>query len=222
MATVTKWANVAVAMQSALGAAKSITAISKAAPGVVTATHDFANGDYVKLTVNGMYQLNGKVYRVCAVSTTVSFGLEDVSTGVGIDTTAFDTFSATGSTAEKITFGTSITTITSITAPSGGFPEIDTTTIHVNQKTSIPGTPEALTYGFESLWDVANAGQIAMKAASDAQAQRAFKITFGTGGKIMVFNGTVGFVGAPGGSAQDKVTCGGSINAQATPTYYSA
>ena len=36
MASVTKWANVAVLMQSALGAAKSITAISKAAPGVVT------------------------------------------------------------------------------------------------------------------------------------------------------------------------------------------
>lgn len=220
MATVTTWRNVAVAMQSALGTAKTITAISKAAPGVVTATHDFTNGDYIVLTVNGMYQLNDKVYRVCAVSTTVSFGLEDVSTGVGIDTTSFDTFSS--GTCQKITFGTSLTTITSITPPSGDIPQIDTTTIHASQKTSVPGTPEALVYGFESLWDVADAGQIALKSASDSQAKRAFKVTFGTGGKIMVLNGYIGFIGAPGGNAQDKVTCNGSINASATPTYYAS
>jgi len=220
MSTVRKMSNVAVAMQSALGTAKTITAISKAAPGVVTATHDYSNGDYVVLTVQGMFQLNGKVFRVANVSTTVSFQLEDVSGGTGISTATYDTFSS--GTAEKITFGTSITTATSIDASGGDFSYIDTTTIHTNQKTQIPGAAEPITKKFEHLWDITDAGQIAMKAASDAQAQRAFKLTYGTGGPIEVFTGYVGFTGSPNGSAQDKITSPATITAFGLPNYYSA
>jgi hypothetical protein len=218
MSTVRKMSNVAVAMQSALGAAKTITAISKAAPGVVTATHDFSNGDYVVLTVQGMFQLNGKVFRVCNISTTVSFQLEDISGGTGISTVSYDTF--TSGTAEKITFGTSITTATSIDASGGDFSYIDTTTIHTNQKTQIPGAAEPITKKFEHLWDITDAGQIAMKAASDAQAQRAFKLTYGTSGPIEVFTGYVGFTGSPNGSAQDKITSPATITAFGLPNYY--
>ena len=43
------WTNVAVYIQSALAASKTITAISKANPGVVTsAGHGYSTGDYVK------------------------------------------------------------------------------------------------------------------------------------------------------------------------------
>jgi len=220
MSTVHKWSNVAIAMESALAAAVTITGISQAAPGVVTATHSYSNGDYVKLTVNGMWQLNGRVFRVCAVSTTVSFELEDISSGVGIDTSAFDTF--TSGTAEKITFGTSITTATTMSASGGDFSFIDTTTIHSNQKTQIPGTANPLSYSFDNLWDIADAGQVAMKTASDGQAQKCFKVTFGTGGAIMVYVGYVGFTGAPTGQAQDKVVSPATITAFGQPTFYSA
>lgn len=217
---VTKWSNVAIAMQSALAAAKTITAITKASPGVVSSTaHGYSNGDYVKLTVQGMWQLNARVFRVASVATD-TFQLEDVSGGTGISTASFDTF--TSGTAEKITFGTSITTATSMNVSGGNFPMIDTTTIHGNQKSQVPGLPDALTATFDNLWDPTEAGQAAMKAASDAQAQRAFKFTFGTGGKIMVFDGYVGFAGAPAGQAQDKVTTQAVITCEGTPTYYSA
>jgi hypothetical protein len=218
--SVHKMSSVAVAMQSALGATKTITNISKAAPGVVTGTHDFANGDFVVLEVQGMYQLNGRVFRVCNVSTTVSFQLEDITGGTGISTVNFDTF-ASGN-AKKITFGTSITTATSIDASGGDFSYIDTTTIHVNQKTQIPGVAEPIVKKFEHLWDIADAGQIAMKTASDAQTQLAFKLTYGTGGPIEVFTGYVGFTGSPNGSAQDKITSPASITAFGPPSYYSA
>lgn len=220
MSTVRKMSNVAVAMQSVLGADKTITGISKAAPCVVTATHDFSNGDFVVLTVQGMWQLNGKVFRVCNVSTTVSFQLEAVSGGTGIDSTLFDTFSS--GTANKITFGTSITTATSIDATGGEFGYIDTTTIHTNQKTQIPGSAEPITKKMEHLWDITDAGQIAMKVASDAQAQRAFKLTYGTSGPIEVFMGYVGFTGSPNGQAQDKITSPATITAFGLPNYYSA
>jgi hypothetical protein len=220
MATITKWSNVAVAMQSAIAAAKTITAITKAAPGVVSSTaHGYSNGDYVFLEIQGMHQLNERVFRVATVATD-TFQLENVSGGTGIDTTAYDTF-ASGF-AYKLTFGTSITTATSMDVSGGNFDLIDTTTIHANQKSNIPGLPEPMTFNFQNHWDPTDAGQAAMKSASDAQAKRAFRFTFGTGGKIMVFSGYVGFAGAPQGSAQDKVTTAAVITANGAPTYYSA
>ena len=215
MATVRKWANVAVSMQSALAAAVTITAISKAAPGVITATNTYANGDYVILNVQGMYQLNGRVFRVVNVSGT-NFQIEDVTGGTGINTTNFDTFSS--GTAQKITFGTSISTATSVDASGGDFDFIDTTVIHTNQKTQIPGTANAISFSMDHLWDVTDPAQIAMKVATDTQDQRAFKFTFGTGGPVMVFSGYVGFVGTPGGSAQDKIVSQSTITAFGSPT----
>jgi hypothetical protein len=214
MATVTKWSNVAVAMQSALAAADTISSITKANPGVVTATaHGLNNGDYVYLSVLGMHQVNDRVVRV-ANKTTDTFELE------GVDTTNFDTF--TSGTAEAITFGTSITTATTVSSDGGNFDFIDTTTIHMNSRSQVPGLPNATTYTMDHLWDPSDAGQSAMKTASDAQAKRAFKFTFGTGGKIMVFAGYVGFNGAPGGSAQDKVTTQSVITSNGLPTYYAS
>ena len=213
MATARKWSNIAIAMQSALASPVTITAITKAAEGVCTATNTYSNGDYVVLSVQGMYQLNDRVARVKTVSGS-AFTLE------GIDTTLFDTFTA--GTAEKLTYGTSITTATSVSSSGGGFDMIDITTIHDNAKKEIPGLPAASTFSFDNIWDVSDAGLVAMKVASDAQAKRAFRFTFGTGGQIMVFTGYVGATLLPGGSAQDKVTTGTTITMQGLPTYYAS
>ncbi|PIQ26131.1 phage tail protein [bacterium (Candidatus Blackallbacteria) CG18_big_fil_WC_8_21_14_2_50_49_26] len=211
MSTVRKWSNVAIAMQSALAAADIITSITKANPGVATSVaHGMNNGDYVLLSIQGMHQLNDRVARI-ANKTVDTFELE------GIDTTLFDTFSS--GTSEALTFGTSITSATSVSASGGGFDFIDTTTIHSNAKTQIPGLPAAATFSFENIWDVADAGLLAMKTASDAQAKRAFKFTFGTGGQIMVFAGYVGANLLPGGSAQGLVTTSTVITMNGTPSY---
>jgi hypothetical protein len=214
MATAKVWKNVAVAMQSALAAAKTITAITKASPGVASSVaHGYANGDFVYLSVSGMFQLNEKVVRVAGVAAD-TFQLE------GVDTTLFDTF--TSGTAEKITFGTSITTATNITASGGGFEFIPTTTIHSNVNTSIPGLPEASNFTMDHIHDISDAGLLAMKAASDVQARRAFKFTWGSGGQIMVFAGYVGASLLPGGSAQQLVTTPTAITMNGTPTYYAS
>lgn len=214
MATTRKWSNVAIAMQSALAAADTITGITKANPGVATSTaHGMANGDYAALTINGMHQLNNRVTRLSGVAAN-TFNLE------GIDTTLFETF--TSGSAEAITFGTSITTATSVSSSGGDFDFIDTTTIHDNAKTQIPGLPNPATFTFENIWDVSDAGLLAMKTASDAQAKRAFKFTFGTGGQIMVFQGYVGCSLLPGGSAQGLVTTQTVITMFGSPTVYSS
>jgi Phage tail tube protein, TTP len=211
---VKKWANVAVAMQSALAATKTITAITLASPAVVTSTaHGYANGSYVLLSIQGMSQLDNKVVRV-ANQTANTFEAE------GIDSTLFTAFSS--GTAALITFGTTITSATSMSATGGDFDFIDTTTIHSNVKSQIPGLANPLSYTFDNLWDITDVAQIAMKTATDSQAQRAFRFTFGTGGPIMLFSGYVGYTGAPTGNAQDKVTASAVITAFGTPTYYSA
>lgn len=215
MATAKKWSNVAVAMQSALGADITLTAITKAAAGVVTtsAAHGLSNGDFVVLTVQGMRQVDDRVFRVSAASGS-TFTLE------GEDTTAFDTF--TSGKANKVTFGTSITTATTLSSSGGDFDFIDTTTIHQAARTQMPGLPAAASYSFDNIWDVSDAGLKAMKSASDAQAKRAFMFTFGTGGQIMVFNGYVGASLLPGGSAQQLVTTKTTITMNGTPTYFAS
>ncbi|MGL4480449.1 MAG: phage tail tube protein [Aeromonas veronii] len=214
MATVRKWSGVSIAMQSALAAADTITGITKASPAVVTATaHGMANGDYVYLEIQGMHQLNGRVCRIANVAAN-TFELE------GVDSSSFDTFAS--GTAKAITFGTTITTATSMSASGGDFDFIDTTTIHDNVKKQVPGVGNPLTYTFDNIWDAADAGQIALKAASDAQAVRAFKMQFGTGGPIVAFAGYVGFTGAPTGSAQDKVVTPCAITAFGAISQYAS
>jgi hypothetical protein len=196
MATATKWSNVGVAVQSALAAATTITAITKASPGVVTSVaHGYADGDYLVLTITGMSQLDDMVVRVDN-KTTDTYELE------GVDTTDFDTF-ATG-TAEKITFGTTLATATGVNASGGDFDFIDTTTIHDTVKKQIPGIANPATFTFENIWDVSDAGLIALKAASDAQAKRAVRFSFANGQKL-VFTGYIGASLLPTGGAQELV-----------------
>lgn len=220
MATVRKMSNVAVAMQSALGSAITITEITQANPLVLTSVaHGLANGAYIVMAIQGMQQLDGRVFRV--VNTAADeWQLEDTTGGTGIDGTSFDSFSS--GTAQEITFGTSITTATSMDASGGDFDFIDTTTIHTNVKSQIPGAANPITKTFDNIWDVSDAGQIAMKASSDAQSQLSFRFTYGTGGPIEVFNGYVGFTGSPTGAAQDKIVSPATITAFGTPSYYSA
>lgn len=214
MAQAKKWSNVQIAMQSALAADVAISAISKAATGVVTSVaHGYANGDILYLEVQGMRQLNDRVVRV-ANKTNDTFELE------GIDTQAFDDFSS--GTAQKVTFGTSISTATSISSSGGSFDFIDTTTIHDNSRSQMPGLPAASTFTFDNIWDVSDAGLLAMKTASDAQAKRAFKFTFGQGGQVMLFVGYVGANLLPGGQAQGLVTTPTTITMNGTPSYYAS
>lgn len=211
MPNVSLWSKVAVAIQSALGANKTITSISKANPGVVTSTsHGLANGAYVLLTVAGMSQVNGRIFRV-ANQAANTFELE------GENTTAYDTF--TSGVANEITFGTSLATATGISSSGGDFEFADTTTIHDSVRTQVPTVATPVTFNFENIWDVADAGLIALKSASDNKVQRAVRFTFSNGQKVL-FTGYVGATLLPGGTAQDKVVTPVVITMFGAPTTY--
>lgn len=84
-----------------LDAAKNITAITQANPGVVTsAGHGLSNGDEIFISsVGGMTELNTRNYRLANV-TTNTFTLTDLF-GAAIDTTNFTAYTS-GGTAEEI------------------------------------------------------------------------------------------------------------------------
>lgn len=213
MATAIVWKNVAVDMQSVLATPVAVTAITKANPGVASATNSLSAGDYVLITAQGMSQVDGRVFRVSAPSGS-AFTLE------GEDTTLFGTF--TSGTFAKITYGTSITTATTISNAGGDFDFIDTTTIHQNVRSQIPGLPAAASFSMDNIWDVSDAGLKAMKVAADNQSQRGIRFTFGAGGQIMVFNGYVGASLLPGGTAQGLVTTKSVVTLFGRPTYYAS
>jgi len=79
----------------------TISGITKANPGVVTATaHGYSNGDFVVISsVVGMTQVNNKTFKVSNKATN-TFELQDVD-GSNVDTSGYSTYSSAG-TANKI------------------------------------------------------------------------------------------------------------------------
>jgi len=80
--------------------AKTITAATKASPGVLTSnSHGFSNGDEIFIaSVGGMIELNGRNYRV-ANSSTNTFTLTDLF-GAAINTTSLTTYTSGGTATE--------------------------------------------------------------------------------------------------------------------------
>lgn len=213
MANVSLWTNVAVALQSALSAAQTISSVSKANPGVVTYVGaDPTNGDYILVHAQGMSQIDERVFRVANVNAGANtLELE------GENTTLYDTF--VSGTFEIITYGTTMSTATGLSASGGDFDFIDTTTIHDLVRKQIPGVAAPATYSFECLWDTADAGMVALKQAADAKGKRAVRFTFANAQKVL-FTGYVGATLLPVGSAQDKVTTPVVITMFGRPTVY--
>lgn len=213
MAQINVWSKVSVAVQTALAAAKTISAISRASPAVVTsAAHGYANGQEVKLTVSGMIELNNTVVKVANVAAG-TYELE------GIDSTLFNTF-ASGS-AQLVTFGAAAATFQDVSSSGGEAASIATTTIHDDTDKEIPGTKSALSYSFGSLWDPTDPALIELKKADNVKGTRAIKLTFATGAKVL-FDCYPSVSMAPGGSTGQAVTTPvnfkltGAINAYAS------
>jgi len=206
----------AMAMQSAIAASQVITAGTNADPGVFTCVgHGYIDGDTILLHVSGMPTLDKRAFIVYAKATD-TFQLEDVDGASGIDTTLLGTF--VSGTVEKVTLATSITGVQNF-APSGGEAKmVDTTTVHDKTDKHIVLGASALSYGLTMQWDPAAAGQNAMTTAFLASASKVFKITWPSG-RFVMFYGSVGYNGAPGGENQGVTTSPATIALEGNPTY---
>ena len=207
------WSGVAIAVQSALATALTVTGITKANPAVVTYTGtDPSNGDYALLKIQGMHQLDYRVVRVANVN-----GAGNTFECEGVDSSAYDTFSS--GTAEVITFGTTLSIVGSLSVSGGDFNMIDVTTVHDSVNKQIPGNANPIVISMTCDWDPSDAGLVALKSASDAKAVRCVKITFSDGAKV-VFAGYVGATAFPTGGAQQRVETPVQITAYGRTTAY--
>ncbi len=210
------WTNVGIDVQTALAAAVSITAVTKASPGVVTyggAVHP-ANGDYIAVTANGMHQINDRILRIANVNTTAkTFELE------GEDTTSYDTF-INGS-YQIVTFGASFNSVQTISPSGGDYEKADITTIHDSVRKNVPTIAAPLTLAMTNYFDLTDPGFVECNKAYKAKAKRAIRVRFGSGAK-MVMMGYVGAAGVPTGQAQGVVQTPVSIEAQNLPTVYAS
>jgi len=216
MANPVFWTNVGIDVQTALAVAVSITAVSKASPGVVTysgAVHP-TNGDYIAITANGMHQINDRILRIANVNTTAkTFELE------GEDTTSYDTF-INGS-YQIVTFGASFNSVQTISPSGGDYEKADITTIHDSVRKNVPTIAAPLTLAMTNYFDLTDPGFVECNKAYKAKAKRAIRIRFGSGAK-MVLTGYVGAAGVPTGQAQGVVQTPVSIEAQNLPTVYAS
>ena len=190
-------------MESAIAAAKTISGITKAAPGVISSTaHGFANGDNVLLEIQGMVELHGYLCKVVSTATD-TFQVADVNGTTGIDTTLFSTF--TSGTAKKVTLGTSITGVQDFNFAGGEIKVQDTTTVNDTQDTQIVVGATAQSADMTMQWDPASSAQQAMIAAFKTRANKGFKVLWPDGAFTMWY-GTVGYTGAPGAGKQGVTT----------------
>ncbi len=193
-----------VQMQSALGVAKTITAISKASEAVITGTHDFAIGDLIVISgVLGMTEINERVVRVKSVSTTVSFVAE------GIDSTNWTTY-VSGGTATKVTTFATFDNITQFSLPDSPPNEIDVTTIHDDEKQVIFGQRDFPKGTLSLNGDPLSPTSVEMSKAEDTNTRRAFKVKLKSG-YVGIFNAYVSGGAGLDGSAGAVGTASASL-----------
>lgn len=206
-------------MESVRAAAKTISAITKAAPGVVTSTgHSYANGDVVYLDVQGMIEVNKRLFKVVNVATD-TFQLADVNGSTGIDTTNFGAFSS--GTAKKITLGTTINGCQDFNFAGGDIKIADSTTVSDLQDTQVVTGANAMSADMTMQWDPSDAAQQAMLAAYTTRAEKCFKVLW-PDGAFVLFAGTVGYTGAPGGGKGNVTTSPAKVTMSGSITNYAA
>ena len=195
--------NAVVQIQTALAAAKTITAISKASEAVITGTHDYSVGDYILIeSVGGMTQINDRVVRVKTVSTTVSFVAE------GVNSTGWTTYTS-GGTAKKITFGASFDNITQIELPDSAPDEVDITSIHDDERQIVFGHNAAQKGTLSLIANPLATAVVEVNTASAANARRALLVTLSSGQKGLMnafVSGGQGFSGGVGAAATGQIS----------------
>ncbi|UXY13864.1 phage tail protein [Chitiniphilus purpureus] len=182
-------------MQSAIGAAQTITGISAAKPPVVTHSGtDPANGDYVVLTnVFGMGQFEDALTKVANVNAAANtFEMLDQ------DATGYPAF--VSGQFQVVTLGTEISTASGFMMDGGEQQFAEYNLLWDKMTRRIPSTQSPVDTRIPCIWDPFDPSSQALRNAGDTGRKLAFKILLPSGLEIL-FSGYVGASGLP--SAQN-------------------
>lgn len=174
------------------GSALTITAITKAASAVCSATNTLAVGDVVEFgTVTGMPEIFGLLGIVTA-ATGSSFT-------VNIDSSGFATAGTSG-TANPKTW-TAVNNVKTYSGFDGSASELDKTNMQSGAMEYAAGLQDFGQFSINVDVDDTDAGQIAMRAAKTSAATKAFRLRL-PNGKQRVFKGFVKKFSEEGGVNQ--------------------
>lgn len=201
-------------MQSAISAVQSISAITKAAPPVLTYVGaDPTNGNYIALSsMYGMTDFEDALVRVAnVVGGSNTLELEDQ------DSTSYGTF-ASGN-MQVVTVDTEIQIATGFSISGGEQQFAEYTFLWDKITRKFPTTKAGSTIELQCAWDPNDAGLIEVQAASDAASKRGFRIVF-PDGLEMLFFGYIGSSGLPSASdANSIMNTNVSISMASRPRY---
>lgn len=203
-----------VAIASGYNAAKTISAITNANPGVATSTaHGYADGTYLEIT-SGWSKLTDRIVRVDN-SATNAFDLE------GINTTSTSLFPAAGGagTARDITGWTQLAQITNSTSEGGEQQFLTYQFLESDSEKRIPTTKSAAGITFTVADDPALPGYILAKAANDDRLARAILVTLSNGQKLL-YNAYVSLSVIPSLTVNELMTVEVTLSLLGEPVRY--
>lgn len=192
----------------------TVSGITNAVTAVATSTaHTLVNGDLVTL-VSGWSNLNNRVVRVSGV-TANTFNLEGIDTS---STTLYPAGSG-GGTAQKISAFTQISQILDFTT-SGGEQNFATFSfLEQNFETQIPTITSAQSVTISIADDPVLAGYIALKAANDARAIRALRLTL-PDNSLILYQGYCSFNESPVLTKGSVMSVSATFSLQSRPVRY--
>lgn len=207
---------VTLALATAYGVAKNVTAVTNYDPAQVTSnSHGFSDGDFIEVT-SGWAKLNQRVVRVDN-SAANTFDLE------GIDTSSVTSYPAgTGTgTARKITAFTQVTQVLDVTTAGGEMQFTTYSFLEQDFETQLPtqASPQTITINVAD--DPTLNGYIALKEAAEARDIRALKVTF-PNGAVLVYNGYVSFNETPSMTKNEVMAVTATFSLLSRPVRYAS
>lgn len=205
-----------VSMQTAVGTSKTVSAVTNASTAVATSTaHGLSNGAFVAFT-SGWGRANNRVFRITNV-TANTFDLEGLDSS---SVTLYPAGSGIGSVLPITTF-TQITQILDFTT-SGGEQQFTTFSfLEQDFETQAPTVTSAQSISIGIGDDPALAGYIALKAAGEARAVRALRMTLPDSSFILYY-GYVSFNETPTVTKGEVMQVSASFSLLSRPVRYAS
>lgn len=207
---------VTLAIATAYGSPKTVSALTNANPGVASSTaHGFTDGDIVEVT-SGWSRLNERLVRIDN-SDTNTFEVE------GIDTTSVAVYPAGsgGGSVREITTWQQITQIMNVQTSGGEMQFTNYSFLEQDFETQLPTQSSPMVMTLEIADDPSLAGYQAVKAAAEARAIRALRVTYPSGA-IALYNGIVSFNETPTFTKNQVQTVTATFNLTSRPVRYAS
>lgn len=204
-----------IAIASAYGASKTMSAVTNANPGVATleVSHGIATGDFFEVT-SGWSRLTNKIVKAGTVAT------NDVPL-LGIDTSLTSIYPASGGTGtvREITTWTQISQV--LTSQSqGGEQQFRTYQfLESDSEKRIPTTKSAGGWNVTIADDATQPGYLELVKANDDRLPRALKVTLPSG-SVLVYNAYVSINKTPTLTVNEIMACEVTFSFLAEPVRY--